>query len=116
MEYLIRHASLHDEVDEVIREHVREGHYDLVGPNGGIILPSAWDSTIQPGWRITMKMWPTPTNVIHNIPEEEEPGISHNDQDRASQSKTAQPAFERLFQSMTKKTHSLTDVPAKTKR
>lgn len=55
MKELIDAAFLH--VD-VIGPHVVEGHYDLVGPEGMIILPLTWDQTIQPGWHISMHMWP----------------------------------------------------------
>lgn len=55
MEDLIKQAFLH--VD-VIGPHVQEGHYDLIGPNGEIILPVVWDKVIEPGWAITMIMWP----------------------------------------------------------
>jgi len=55
MEELIKQAFLH--VD-VIGPHVQEGHYDLIGPNGEIILPSVWEKTVEPDWAITMHMWP----------------------------------------------------------
>ncbi|ROV87887.1 hypothetical protein VMCG_10291 [Cytospora schulzeri] len=55
MEDLIKQAFAH--VD-VIGPHVQEGHYDLMGPDGEIILPVIWDKTIQPGWQVTMRMWP----------------------------------------------------------
>lgn len=57
MEELIRQAFLHI---EVIGPHVADGHYDLVGPNGDIILPQVWDTVIEPDWTITMHMWPIP--------------------------------------------------------
>ncbi|KAL8703931.1 MAG: hypothetical protein Q9201_002881, partial [Fulgogasparrea decipioides] len=57
MDRLIRQAFLHV---EVIGPHVAEGHYDLVGPNGEIILPSVWKNVIEPDWAITMHMWPMP--------------------------------------------------------
>jgi hypothetical protein len=57
MEDLIRQAFLHI---EVIGPHVAEGHYDLVGPNGDIILPQVWETVIEPDWTITMHMWPVP--------------------------------------------------------
>ena len=57
MEDLIRQAFLH--VD-VIGPHVQEGHYDLIGPNGEIILPQVWETMIEPDWAITMHMWPMP--------------------------------------------------------
>ncbi|THC98703.1 hypothetical protein EYZ11_001837 [Aspergillus tanneri] len=55
MEELIRQAFLHI---EIIGPHVAEGHYDLVGPNGDIILPQVWETVIEPDWTITMHMWP----------------------------------------------------------
>jgi hypothetical protein len=57
VEELIRQAFLH--VD-IIGPHVTDGHYDLIAPNGEIILPQVWESIIQPGWSITMHMWPMP--------------------------------------------------------
>ncbi|KAF1815859.1 hypothetical protein P152DRAFT_199828 [Eremomyces bilateralis CBS 781.70] len=55
MEDLIKQAFLH--VD-VIGPHVHEGHYDLLGPDGVIILPQVWETMIKPDWEITMKLWP----------------------------------------------------------
>src|ERR1700760_35677 len=57
MEELIKQAFLHV---EVIGPHVAEGHYDLIGPNGEIILPQVWETMIEPDWSITMHMWPMP--------------------------------------------------------
>ncbi|KAG9230235.1 hypothetical protein BJ875DRAFT_445212 [Amylocarpus encephaloides] len=57
MEELIKQAFMHV---EVIGPHVAEGHYDLIGPNGEIILPQVWETMIEPDWSITMHMWPMP--------------------------------------------------------
>jgi hypothetical protein len=57
MEALVKKAFLH--VD-VIGPHVVDGHYDLVGPEGEIILPQVWETMIQPDWEVTMHMWPMP--------------------------------------------------------
>jgi hypothetical protein len=57
MEELIRQAFL--DVD-VIGPHVHEGHYDLMGPDGDIILPQVWEAYIEPDMSITMHMWPMP--------------------------------------------------------
>ncbi len=57
MDDLIKQAFLHV---EVIGPHVIEGHYDLIGPNGEIILPQVWETMIEPDWLITMQMWPMP--------------------------------------------------------
>lgn len=55
MEGLLSQAFSH--IDG-IGPHVAEGHYDLEGPSGEHILKEVWDITVQPGWEITMKMWP----------------------------------------------------------
>lgn len=55
MDDLIQQAFLHV---EGIGQHVQEGHYDLVGPDGEIILPRVWESVVKPDWSITMHMWP----------------------------------------------------------
>jgi hypothetical protein len=57
VEELIRQASDHI---EAIGPFVQEGRYDLVGPDGEIILPQVWEMMIQPGWAIAMYMWPLP--------------------------------------------------------
>lgn len=46
--------------NDVLGPHVREGHYDLIGPDGEIILPQVWDTMIKPGYSIEMRMWPIP--------------------------------------------------------
>lgn len=55
MEDLINQAFDHI---EDLGPHVREGHYDLEGPEGELILKNIWETTVQPGWQVTMKMWP----------------------------------------------------------
>ncbi|KJR84438.1 KAP-like kinetoplast-associated protein [Sporothrix schenckii 1099-18] len=55
MEELIKQAFVQV---EAIGPHVLEGHYDLIGPNGEIILPSIWEKVVQPDWSVTMHMWP----------------------------------------------------------
>ena len=57
METLIKQAFV--QIDG-IGEHVRLGHYDLIGPDGEIILSSVWESMIQPEWEIEMILWPMP--------------------------------------------------------
>ena len=57
MEGLIKQAF--QQID-VIGDHVRQGHYDLTGPDGEIILPQVWENMVQPDWEIQMHMWPMP--------------------------------------------------------
>jgi hypothetical protein len=55
MEELIKQAFLHV---EIIGPQVQEGCYDLIGPDGEILLPTVWERVVQPDWLITMHMWP----------------------------------------------------------
>jgi len=57
MKSLIDQAFLHM---ERISQHVLDGRYDLIGPDGEVILPQLWEQTITPDLTITMKMWPLP--------------------------------------------------------
>lgn len=71
MESLIKQAFVR--VD-VLEHHVQEGHYDLMNPDSEIILPVAWDATVEPGWEVSMHMWPipeTPKNMKEKKPEPE---------------------------------------------
>ena len=67
---LVKQASLH--VEDVGHE-VEKGHYGLVDPTGNILLPSIWESSVQPGWKVTMQMWwPTlnlPSAQLSKAPE-----------------------------------------------
>ena len=42
--------------DDVIRGQLNQGQYDLMGPDGRIILPLVWESTIQPGWEVSLQL------------------------------------------------------------
>ena len=54
MEKIVKEVFQH--VD-VIGPRVQRGMFDLIGPNGEMILPQVWDQVIEPGWQITMAMW-----------------------------------------------------------
>ncbi|KAI9662326.1 MAG: hypothetical protein M1821_008493 [Bathelium mastoideum] len=53
---------------DAIGEHVNEGRYDLFDPEGYLILPSVWEDTIQPGWEISMRIWPIEDVTSANPP------------------------------------------------
>lgn len=61
MDELIQQAFAH--VD-VVGPLVRKGWFDLVGPDGEIILPQAWESSIKPGWSVKMRMWPVSEDEV----------------------------------------------------
>jgi flagellar basal body rod protein FlgF len=65
MESLINQAFSHV---NVIEQHVLEGHYDLVGEDGKIIGPHAWEVTIKPNSTIRMQMWPLPELIGTGYP------------------------------------------------
>lgn len=56
--------------EEIIGPHVQEGHYDLIGPDGEIILPVLWDKVIRPGMQISMEMWPQDKEPLKQATEE----------------------------------------------
>ncbi|KAF5851595.1 hypothetical protein GGP41_004396 [Bipolaris sorokiniana] len=66
MEDLIKQVFLN--VDIVGRD-VHDGHYDLIGPDEGIILPQFWESVVQPGCTVTMRI-STPPPGSNSIPNE----------------------------------------------
>lgn len=37
---------------------VREGRFDILNPDGGIILPQVWSSVVVPSQLFVMAMWP----------------------------------------------------------
>ena len=57
MEHLIKEKFL---VVPNLDIRVTDGQYDLSGPQDQILSPSNWESMIEPGWEITMRMWPNP--------------------------------------------------------
>ena len=64
MESLIKDAFI--AIDDVW-PHVDQGHYDLLSPQGEIILPQVWETVVEPGWTITMHMWPMNEEKEGNI-------------------------------------------------
>ena len=57
MEHLIKEIFL---VVPNLTWRVAEGQYDLCSPQDEILTSSNWGSMIEPGWEITMRMWPNP--------------------------------------------------------
>lgn len=61
---------------EVVGPHVREGYYDLIGPDGDIILPVLWERFIRPGMQVSMRMWPADQLLLQE--RARQPLTSHN--------------------------------------
>lgn len=57
MEKFIRQIFQHVE-NKAFVYNIKQGHYDLVQPNGVIILPQLWEDFVRPNWSIRMEMWP----------------------------------------------------------
>lgn len=60
---LIRQAFEHI---NFLGPHVSDGHYDILDPNGRVILPSVWDAVVEPGWEVSMHMWPMNQDSIED--------------------------------------------------
>ena len=43
--------------DDAIGSKVYKKEYDLLSPNGEIILPETWELLIRPGWVVGMRLW-----------------------------------------------------------
>ena len=67
MEDLIKQAF---QSVEVIGPQVQRGQFDLIGPNGEIILPQVWEKVVEPDWQITMVMWPLADKPGPRVPPE----------------------------------------------
>jgi hypothetical protein len=65
MHNLISQAFLH--IDSMSTD-VHEGRFNLLNSDSEIIIPTCWDSTIQPGWHITMQMWSLMNSAHFPIP------------------------------------------------
>jgi hypothetical protein len=77
MESLIKQAFAH--VD-VVGAHVQEGHYDLMSPAGEIVLPQVWDMMVEPGWEVSMHMWPVPETPKKKKKEKDKKAENPNDE------------------------------------
>lgn len=64
MRHLVEQAFAH--IEDIGRD-VLDGRYDLMGPDGRIILPQVWEMVIQPDWDIKMELWPVPANPVPEV-------------------------------------------------
>ena len=63
-ESLVRQAFCHVDFLDV---HVKQGEYDILSPNQHLILPAVWEDVIEPGWEISMHMWPLPEPRVERV-------------------------------------------------
>ncbi|KAL9054558.1 MAG: hypothetical protein Q9162_004114 [Coniocarpon cinnabarinum] len=56
-------------------EEVANQHFDLIGPDGEIILPATWEVLVQPDWTVKMHMWPMAKEVLEEKPKPEMPDV-----------------------------------------
>ncbi|KAK3644383.1 hypothetical protein LTR56_009635 [Elasticomyces elasticus] len=78
MELLIKQAFM-PVARDFLSEHVHEGHYDLIGSDGQIILPQVWNTMIRPGEEVTMHMWPMPEREERNLNKDVVEAGSHSE-------------------------------------
>lgn len=81
MEALIEQAFTHVENSELVN-HVKRGHFDLIDLSGALVLPSLWETVVQPDWTVTMHMWPWPesSEIPAHSPPPPEPRITPSKQ------------------------------------
>lgn len=54
MSEFVKQAFVHV---EGMASQVEKGYYDLVDSNGAVLLPQFWEDLVEPGARVTMRMW-----------------------------------------------------------
>ena len=59
------------------------GCYDIVNPDGEIILRSCWEAMVQPGWQINMVMWPMSDGVAARVRGDVETSDSTHDTNKS---------------------------------
>ena len=72
------------------------GCYDIVNPDGEIILRSCWEAMVQPGWQINMVMWPMSDGVAARVRGDAETSDSSNDTDKSDIEAVAAPIASSL--------------------
>lgn len=45
---------------------IRESRFELIGPDKQIILPSVWETTVKPGWEVTVLMQNEHHHTLHH--------------------------------------------------
>ncbi|KAK4186784.1 hypothetical protein QBC35DRAFT_254503 [Podospora australis] len=84
MSKLVR-ESYQDDSDDVVDQgrydEIINGRYDLLSPDGQIILQSLWEKLVKPGWEVKMQMWKK--CILYDVPvggeKEENPVIKFRD-------------------------------------
>jgi len=77
------------DVDDPVARPLRDGHYDLLSPDGHIISPQVWETTVQPYWNVTMRLWPMSESPQPIIPPYKSP--ESPDAEQEPKSPTASP-------------------------
>ena len=72
------------------------GCYDIVNPDGEIILRSCWESMVQPGWQINMVMWPMSDGVAARVRGDAETSDATHDTNKSNIVAAAAPVVSSL--------------------
>lgn len=49
---------------EDMNTQLENDEFDMIGPDGSVILPRVWHSLVQPGFSVAIRMWSTPPSYI----------------------------------------------------
>jgi hypothetical protein len=82
---------------------VAQGNYDLIGADGRIILPQAWEYFVQPDWSVAMYMWPMPKPLVCPLPSL--PSISNKLQNIVQEAKNPKSCAEANLPNFTPSTN-----------
>jgi hypothetical protein len=52
---------------------INQGHFRIIGPGTYMLLPSLWERTVKPGWKVTFRFVNPNLNVIKETVERERP-------------------------------------------
>jgi len=62
LEKLIKQVFLN--IDMTESYYVQQGYYDILSPDGEIVLPQVWETVAQPGWTISMQIRPMRSSLL----------------------------------------------------
>lgn len=93
---MIKQAFLHV---KFVKLEVRQGYYDLIGPDDSIILPVMWEQVVKPGMSISMKIWPEDTyKPVSEQAETQTAQYTSSSENSTSRQEQRPPAPERMPQ------------------
>jgi hypothetical protein len=73
-----------------VSSQVHGGQFDLIGPDGDVIAPDFWEELIEPGWTVTMNLWPL--HMTAEVIDDSQPSSTG-----AAEQNSSEPELKRLL-------------------